>query len=62
MKCVFCGMDIDAMLANNPDIGAADESLGDLLIDKYCCSECNDNIVIPARAYLMRKKKETGNQ
>ena len=55
-------MDIDAMLANNPDIGAADESLGDLLIDKYCCSECNDNIVIPARAYLMRKKKETGNQ
>ena len=49
IKCCICGKEIDRMLGNNPDPVKKRGS---------CCSECDETIVIPARAKEYYENKE----
>lgn len=44
LKCCFCGKELKENERNNPEPIQS--------VDKVCCNECNEHIVIPGRKYL----------
>ena len=52
-RCCFCGRVIEGY-GNNPDFLTvqSDGRLEELLLNRSCCDDCNENIVLPCRGYL----------